>query len=88
MGALLQDRLADWPSVVISDSDSDSAFISEVKSEVRKQDQNTTERGSDSALNQRAFESEAELRRKGFVIQKELSVWTVITECYCNSDVK
>jgi hypothetical protein len=31
-------------------------------------------------MNQRAFENEAELRRDGFVIQKELSVWIVITD--------
>jgi hypothetical protein len=29
-------------------------------------------RRSESAMNQRAFENEAELRREGFVIQKEL----------------
>jgi hypothetical protein len=44
----------------------------------RQKDQNMTERGrrrrSDSAVNQRAFENEAELRREGFGIQKELSV--------------
>jgi hypothetical protein len=31
-------------------------------------------RRSDSALNERAFENEAELHREVFVIQKELSV--------------
>jgi hypothetical protein len=39
-------------------------------------------------MNQRAFENEAELRREGFVIQKELILWTVTIECTCNSDVK
>jgi hypothetical protein len=47
-----------------------------VKSE--EEEQNTTEGGrrrrSDSAVIQRAFESEAELRREGFGMQKELSV--------------
>jgi hypothetical protein len=38
--------------------------------------QNTTEHGrrrrTDSAMNQRAFENEAELHKEGLVIQKEL----------------
>jgi hypothetical protein len=44
---------------------------------VEVQKQNTTELGrtrSDSGLNQRAFEKEAELRRDGFGIQKEFIV--------------
>jgi hypothetical protein len=57
-----------------------------------KKKENTTEGGrrrrSDSAANQRFLESEAELLREGFGIQKELSVWTVIIECNCDSDVK
>jgi hypothetical protein len=43
---------------------------------------------SDSRVNQRPLEKEAELRREGFVIQKELSVSTVIIECNFDINVK
>jgi hypothetical protein len=39
-------------------------------------------------MNQRAFKNEAELRREGFIIQKYLHVWTVVTVRDCDSDIK
>jgi hypothetical protein len=47
------------------------------------------EEEEEEEVNQRALENKAELQREGFDIQKELGVWTVITECVSrNSDGK
>jgi hypothetical protein len=78
--------LTDWPTVSRNVT---STLIGRESSEVQKwrQEYDST-RNNRTRENSRRPEAQDTDNSEGFVIQKELNVWIIITECNCESDIK